>query len=366
MLDELYEIDELQPEFVEETEKPYDKYLKLHNYDPKTNTVEIDGKRVNAGSRGSNKQHNRMNKILRENDYDPKTGTYKSDIKVKNPKTGNVENQRVKLNFNPHEDTQVATRRDQYHDDHLNFDKTNINLPPKDLAKKPKNSGQSIKHEEGHINDKINSPRIGLSRSKEIRDIKAEAEKANEKDFKNLRYSRRNNQMEHAKDPDEKYADLYSELHNKQGFGGTRSSMNHFKARYKDPISADDKEWLKDQLSKNEKARAEKLDNIRNDTDDILDEVLSGDSDYEKMVYDRNSAVSKVKFFAEILKLPPEERLKACGFPPDDIEDLKKAGRRLEDVLEEHQLDDKSIQSIMKDCNQIIDKSKKGIKERRH
>ena len=105
MLDELYEIDELQPEFVEETEKPYDKYLKLHNYDPKTNTIEIDGKRVNAGSKGSNKEHNRMNKLLRENDYDPKTGTYKSDIKVKNPKTGNAENQRVKLNFDTRKPT---------------------------------------------------------------------------------------------------------------------------------------------------------------------------------------------------------------------------------------------------------------------
>jgi len=88
MLDELYDTNDLQPEFVEETEKPYDKYLKLHNYDPKTNTIEIDGKRVNAGSRGSNKDRNRMNKILRENDYDAKSGTYKSDIKVKKSRNG--------------------------------------------------------------------------------------------------------------------------------------------------------------------------------------------------------------------------------------------------------------------------------------
>jgi hypothetical protein len=366
MLDELYDTNELQPEFVEETEKPYDRYLKLHNYDPKTNTIEIDGKRVNAGSRGSNKQHNRMNKILRENDYDPKTGTYKSDIKVKNPKTGNVENQRVKLNFNPHEDTQVTTSRGQYYDDHLNFDRTNINIPPKDLAKKPKNSGSGLKHEEGHIHDKNNSAWTGYTKSKEIANIKKEAQEANEKDFENLKYSDENEQMEHAKDPGEKYADLYGELHNKQGFGGTKSSMNHFKSTIKDPLSANDKEWLKDQLSKNEKARTERLDNIRNDKDEIIDTVLSGDLDYEKMVRDRNAAVSKVKFFAEILKLSPEERLKACEFPSERIEEIKKSGRSLEDVLDEYHLDDESIQSRIKEWNKVIDKSKKDIHERRH
>lgn len=366
MLDELYDINELQPEFVEETEKPYDKYLKLHKYDPKTNTVEIDGKRVNAGSRGSNKERNRMNKILRENDYDPKSGTYKSDIKVKDPKSGEMKNQRVKLNFNPHEDTQVTTSRDKYYDDHLNFDRTNINLPPKDLAKKPKNAGSDLKHEEGHIHDKNNSTWTGYTKSKEIGDIKKEAQKSNEEDFKNLKYSEDNEQMQHAKNPGEKYADLYGELHNKQGFGGTRSSMNRFKSTIKDPISADDKEWLKNELSKNEKARAERLDNIRNDSDEILDTVLSGDLDYEKMVRARDSAVSKVKMLAELSKMSPEERFEALDFPPEQLEELKKSGRSLEDALKEYNLDDKSIQYMLKDSNQIIDETKKGIKERRH
>ena len=366
MLDELYDTNELQPGFVEETEKPYDKYLKLHNYDPKTNTIEIDGERVNAGAKGSNKQRNRMNKILRENDYDPKSGTYKSDMKIKNPKSGNVENQRVKLNFNPHNDAHVITSRDRYYDDHLNFDRTNINIPPKELAKKPKDSGSTLKHEEGHIHDKSNSAWTGYTKSKEIKDIKKAADEANEKDFKNLKYSEKNEQMRHAKDSDEKYADLYGELHNKQGFGGTKTSLNRLKSEYKDPITADQKEWLKDQLSENEKARAEKLDNIRNDADDILDTVLSGDLDYEKMVRDRNTAVSKVKFFAEILKLSPEERLKACEFPSERIEEIKKSGRSLEDVLDEYHLDDESIQSRIKEWNKVIDKSKKDIHERRH
>ena len=366
MLDELYEIDELQPEFVEETEKPYDKYLKLHNYDPKTNTIEIDGKRVNAGTKGSNKERNRMNKILRENDYDPKSGTYKSDVKVKDPRSGEMKNQRVKLNFDPHKSSQVTTSRDQFFDDHLNFDKTNINLPPKDLAKKPKNSGATLKHEEGHVNDKNNSAWGGYTKSKEIMDIKDEAKESNKKDFKDLKYSEDNEQMRHANNPGEKYADLYSELHNKQGFGGTRNSMNRIKNAYKDPISADDKEWIKDQLSKNEKGRAERLDNIRNDTDEILDDVLSSNSDYEKMVRDRDSAVSKVKMLAELSNLSPEERFEAVDFPPEQLEELKKSGRSLEDALKEYNLDDNYIQYMMKDYNQIIDKTKKGIKEHRH
>ena len=366
MLDEVFAIDELQPEFVEETEKPYDKYLKLHKYDPKTNTIEIDGERVNAGAKGSNKQHNRMNKILRENDYDPKSGTYKSDVKVKDPKSGEMKNQRVKLNFDPHKSAQVTTSRDQLFDDHLNFDRTNINLPPKDLAKKPKNSGHSLKHEEGHIHDKNNSGWGGYTKSKEIRDIKDEAKESNKKDFKDLKYSVDNEQMRHANNPEEKYADLYGELHNKQGFGGTRNAMNRIKNTYKDPISADDKEWIKDQLSKNEKGRAERLDNIRNDTDEILDDVLSSNSDYEKMVRDRDSAVSKAKMLAELSNMPPEERFEAVGFPPEQLEELKKSGRSLEDALKEYNLDDNSIQYMMKDYNQIIDKSKKGIKERRH
>ena len=154
MLDELYDIDELQPEFVEETEKPYDKYLKLHKYDPKTNTIEVDGKRVNAGSRGSNKQHNRMNKILRENDYDPKSGTYKSDIKTKNPNTGKMENQRVKMNFDPHKGIRAENfSKELLGFGGLDFDKTNINMTPKGLGGKPKSSGHSLKHEEGHLKD---------------------------------------------------------------------------------------------------------------------------------------------------------------------------------------------------------------------
>ena len=366
MLDELYDMNELQPEFVEETEKPYDKYLKLHKYDPKTNTIEIDGERVNAGAKGSNKQRNRMNKILRENDYDPKSGTYKSDVKVKDPKSGEMKNQRVKLNFDPHKSSQVTTSRDQLFDDHLNFDRTNINIPPKDLGKKPKHAGSTLKHEEGHIHDKNNSAWTGYTKSKEIRDIKNEARESNEKDFKDLKYSVDNAQMKHANNPDEKYADLYGELHNKQGFGGTRNSMNRIKNTYKDPISADDKEWLKDELSKNEKGRTERLDNIRNDTDEILDEVLSGDEDYEKMVRDRNSAVSKVKMLSELSNMSPEERFEAVDFPPEQLEELKKSGRSLKDVLKEFNLDDKSIQFMMKDYNQIIDKTKKGIKERRH
>ena len=63
-----------------ETARPYDDYLRKHQYDPATNTIIINGKRRDAGRKGSKKERNRLNKFLREHDYDPKTETIGSDI----------------------------------------------------------------------------------------------------------------------------------------------------------------------------------------------------------------------------------------------------------------------------------------------
>ena len=342
MLDELYDIDELQPEFVEETEKPYDKYLKLHNYDPKTNTVEIDGKRVNAGARNiSNKAHNRMNKILRENDYDPKTSTYKSDIKVKNPKTGNVENQRVKLNFNPHKSTQASTWSDQLG---VDFDTSNINMPPKTLKQKPKSSGSTLKHEERHVNDyndRVDYGRINLSDN--IKDIKDEARRANKKDFKDLKYSKYSKQMQHANDPDEKYADLYGELHSKQGFGGTKMTGGRYKNNYKDPVSEERKNKLQERIDKLEKERGQNLYKYK-----AMQDVISSDSNYGRIQDDRNEIARYIKIYETRVNMSPEERLeKARGFSPEKIEELKKSGK-LEDALKDQRMDDEEVESRLK------------------
>lgn len=76
--------------FTEAAQGPYDAYLKAHQYDPKTNTLIIDGKRVSAGKVGSKKQRNRMNAFLKRNGYDPKTETIETDMVDENGKRRRV------------------------------------------------------------------------------------------------------------------------------------------------------------------------------------------------------------------------------------------------------------------------------------
>jgi hypothetical protein len=362
MLDEVFAIDEEQLDFVEETEKPYDKYLKLHNYDPKTNTIEIDGKRVNAGSRGSNKERNRMNKILRENDYDPKSGTYKSDIKVKDPKTGNVENQRVKLKFNPHEDIRSeASSNGVFGFGGLNFDKTNINMTPKGLGGKPKSSGHSLKHEEGHLKDNGDQDNwiTRNNSSKEIKNIKKEARESNEKDFKDLKYSKNNPQMAHANKPEEKYADLYGELNNKHGFGATKQNMGHLKNEYKDRLSEEDKEYYAKELDETERIRDTPLEPSRA----YLRGLMNTDGAYAQLLDEQDFAGRKLKKYKRRLNASPEERLKMKGYSSEDIEDLKKSGK-LEDTLKEKHMDDEFLKRRAKEYDARYMVSSHDLKKR--
>lgn len=341
MLDELYGINELQPEFVEETEKPYDKYLKLHNYDPKTNTVEIDGKRVNAGSKGSNKERNRMNKILRENDYDPKSGTYKSDIKVKNPETGNVENKRVKMNFDTRKPTAA---RGAITKNGLDWDDSNINIQPADMRKKPKHAGSTLKHEEGHIHDYNDQNLSEENKSKEIRDIKDEAIKSNKEDFKDLKYSDRNEQMKHANDPAEKYADLYGELHNKQGFGGRKTGLARHKNEYKD-MPEEAKRSYTNALDKLEKHQAKIGQFVK---DKMIEDEMSYDGNYDWLIGKKKDSEATASRFEKKLEMSPEDRLEnILGYSPKEIEELKKSGK-FEDTLKAERLDDEFLESRKK------------------
>lgn len=360
MLDELYDTNDLQPEFVEETEKPYDKYLKLHNYDPKTNTVEIDGKRVNAGARNiSSKERNRMNKILRENDYDPKTSTYKSDIKVKDPKTGEMKNQRIKLNFDTHGSTHATTTKTP---NGMSWDKTHINMEPKDLRKKPKESESSLKHEEGHVNHNNDQEWRGENKSKEIRDIKAEAERANKEDFKNLRYSKNNPQMQHANDPEEKYADLYGELNNKHGFGGRKMSSNRFKNDYKDELSEKEKESIRKDLEKVK----DKRENAIVDKDKIINNLMTDDEQYDWLLGKKKDAEGRVMRFKGKLEMSPEERLENIeGYSSEDIEEFKKSGT-FEDVLKKCKLDDEFLESRKKKYSDEFSGYVEELDERRN
>ena len=137
-------------EYIDETEKPYEAYLKNHKYDPKTNTIEIDGERRNAGKIPSNKERNRINKFLRENNYDPKTETYESDIIGKNGKP-----ERINLNIvpNDYENSHNVARNARTGEKAWE----NIELTQSTLKGKPHKSNQTLKHEEGHANQERGS-----------------------------------------------------------------------------------------------------------------------------------------------------------------------------------------------------------------
>lgn len=74
--------DNVTEDIEESAPGPYEQWLKLNDYDPKTNTISTGFNRVNVGKIGSNKERNRLNQFLKKNDFDPKTGTYRSDIKL--------------------------------------------------------------------------------------------------------------------------------------------------------------------------------------------------------------------------------------------------------------------------------------------
>ena len=187
-------IDDSEEIFDEAAKGPYDEYLRLHGYDPKTNTVVrrirvkdehgydpktntiidpndptkrvsatkyaydrkthsmIDpfGRRRNAGRMGSAKERNRMNKFLRDNDYDPYTSTIATDIPAfDNPdvldkyKEKDGSRLRIPFTMNPH-------KSDQYRKPDTFEDVGRINLTPKTIQGKPAQSNFTLKHEEGH------------------------------------------------------------------------------------------------------------------------------------------------------------------------------------------------------------------------
>lgn len=72
--------DNLTDDIEEAVQGPYEQWLKLNDYDPKTNTIKTSKGRQNVGKIGSNKERNRLNQFLKRNDFDPKTGTYRSEI----------------------------------------------------------------------------------------------------------------------------------------------------------------------------------------------------------------------------------------------------------------------------------------------
>ena len=151
-------LDSYGDEFIEETAKPYDDYLRKYGYDPKTNSIEDPtkpGKRVNAGRIGSKKERNRMNKFLRENGYDPKTETILTDI---NDKNNPGQKRRVKFGINSAIGNAGAkmtmppaySRVDDV-DDYTDDTESGIAMSKSTMQQKPGQSNYILKHEEGHM-----------------------------------------------------------------------------------------------------------------------------------------------------------------------------------------------------------------------
>lgn len=266
-------------EFFLETYKPFDDYLKKHKYDPKTNTIEIDGKRELIKTKMSNKEMNRLNKFLRENKYDPKTETILTDV----DSGTSDKKKRVKFTMNSFSQRTKGA--------HYKPDTEEINMPIKAITTKPSSSNQTLKHEEGHFND--------FTKSKEVIDAEyviknlefelkhsklSEAERKKIKDqlaIAKRRYQKLQMQKEHIDDiknkanefnkkqdldgnvrekigkytsdhdiiDSENYADYYGSIHNKYGdksknvaaslfnsIGYHKKNINKYKAMFKDSV----------------------------------------------------------------------------------------------------------------------------------
>lgn len=200
---------------VEETERPYDDYLRLHNYDPKSNTVEIDGRRINAGKQpSSSKERNRMNKFLRENKYNPKDGTIQTTMQnadgsyIRRPFTMNY----LPEGFLPGKSRPFASTHNRYDDDIRNEE---INFDNRYLYANPQISNRTLNHEVGHgaaqrIQDDIAR---GVDNAQTRRYL--QATKNAEEHLKNHDNRTRFelDDWEHS-NPEELYADLYGTQHN--------------------------------------------------------------------------------------------------------------------------------------------------------
>ena len=109
--------DNLTDDIEEAVQGPYEQWLKLNDYDPKTNTIKTSKGRQNVGKIGSSKDRNRLNQFLKRNDFDPKTGTYRSEIPLADGSYA-----RVPLNIGANVNSGGNIQSDQYLMNTLSFD----------------------------------------------------------------------------------------------------------------------------------------------------------------------------------------------------------------------------------------------------
>lgn len=239
-------LDSYDVEFIEETAKPYDDYLRKHGYDPKTNSIEDPnnpGRRVNAGRIGSKKERNRMNKFLRENGYDPKTETILTDI---NDKNNPGQKKRVKFGINSAIGNAGArmtmppaySRVDDV-DDYTDDTESGIAMSKSTMQQKPGQSNYILKHEEGHMayEDSFDKKRNGTwNNNPSHHSPKAYRDDINAARQHIKSQAKKNPALlgnSHDILPTEYQADKYGEEHNRYGRGHGAAALSNIMGKLK-------------------------------------------------------------------------------------------------------------------------------------
>lgn len=150
----------------------------------------------------SKKEQHRIDKFLKRHNYDPKTGTIETDEVDKDGKK-----LRVKFNMTNGPEYSDSSSHSYIDGKYVNSE---INMPRKSLKRKPMYSDGTLKHEEGHVAYKRNPEKY-----KELYD---KAKKAIEDD--------KTDKDSHGKNPEEYVADWYSAKHSKYGLKGLNKEVN--------------------------------------------------------------------------------------------------------------------------------------------
>ena len=269
-----YDIDD--GEWIDETEKPFDEWLKKHNYDSSNNTIMLNGKRHDAGKVPSKKERNRINRFLRENNYDPETETYESDIVDKNGKP-----ERIKLMIVPNTDDYQDLHGKVYRGGELTGEY--INLSQRTIRSKPSKSNWTLKHEEGHANQ------LRGHDSGHIKDAeKMITQNPLDKDTENDHYN--------SKELD---ADMYGYQHSRYA-NKDKPNKTGLEKRYKDDVSS--KSFDNEIKHRKERYENNKDFHMKNIKDDIIERAinsLTSDIDFRKRKL--SSILSDIEELSELL-----------------------------------------------------------------
>lgn len=148
----------------------------------------------------SKKEQHRIDKFLKRHNYDPKTGTIETDEVGKDGKK-----LRVKFNVNN------GAIYDAYAILPDKIREETISMPRKILKRKPMISETILKHEEGHLDYNRNP-----NKYKELYDKTKKALENDNETYKG----------DHGSDPEEYVADAYAIKHSKYGIDGFNKTMN--------------------------------------------------------------------------------------------------------------------------------------------